>query len=143
MRNIEIRDLSKAFGGRPVLHDLCMTLPSGRVTCLMGPSGIGKTTLLRLLAGLEAPDGGTVTGMDGARIGMVFQEDRLLDWQRAPGLWRYCHDFATPEVDALVAALGDATAVLDRFRADGRGGGLNEYVVLRRNDVPGGGAPVR
>lgn len=69
--------------------------------------------------------------------------DRLLDWQRAPGLWRYCHDFTTPEVSALVAALGDTAAVLDRFRADGRGGGLNEYVVLRRRGVPCGGAPVR
>ena len=80
MRDIAIKGLAKSYGDKQVLHNLCMTLPSGRVTCLMGPSGIGKTTLLRLLAGLEAPDGGTITGMDGARIGMVFQEDRLLDW---------------------------------------------------------------
>lgn len=80
MADIIIRGLRKRYGDREVLRDFSMTLPEGRVTCLMAPSGAGKTTLLRLLAGLEAPDAGTVTGLDGLRLGVVFQEDRLLNW---------------------------------------------------------------
>ena len=80
MADIIIQGLCKRYGDRAVLDGFCLTLPSGRITCLMAPSGAGKTTLLRLLAGLEAPDAGTISGLEGLRIGMVFQEDRLLSW---------------------------------------------------------------
>lgn len=45
----------------------------------MAPSGWGKTTLLRILMGLEQPDGGEITGLTGLRISAVFQEDRLCE----------------------------------------------------------------
>ena len=45
----------------------------------MAPSGIGKTTLLRILMGLETPDSGTIRGLEGRRLSAVFQEDRLCD----------------------------------------------------------------
>jgi len=79
MRDIAIDHLSKAYGGRDVLRDLCLRFPGGGLSCLMAPSGAGKTTLLRILMGLEAPDSGRVTGLEGARIAPVFQEDRLLE----------------------------------------------------------------
>lgn len=80
MSDIVIEGLCKRYGDRDVLRDFSATLPGGRVTCLMAPSGAGKTTLLRLLAGLETPDAGKIVGLDGARLGVVFQENRLLDW---------------------------------------------------------------
>ena len=80
MSDIIINGLRRRYGDKDVLRDFSLTLPEGRVTCLMAPSGAGKTTLLRLLAGLEAPDAGTVTGLEGLRLGVVFQEDRLLNW---------------------------------------------------------------
>lgn len=73
---MEIRRLCKSFEGRAVLENVDLTVPDGAVLCLMAPSGRGKTTLLRCIAGLETPDGGTVTGVP-ERIGFVFQEDRL------------------------------------------------------------------
>ena len=73
---MEIQQLCKSFEGRAVLENVDLTVPDGAVLCLMAPSGRGKTTLLRCIAGLETPDGGTVTGVP-ERIGFVFQEDRL------------------------------------------------------------------
>lgn len=80
IRDIAVEHLSMAFGDHVVLRDVSMRLKAGQVTALMGPSGIGKTTLARILSGLQAPDAGTMRGLDGLRIGMVFQEDRLIEW---------------------------------------------------------------
>lgn len=72
--------LCKAYGEKRVLEDFSLALPERGVVTLFGPSGCGKTTLLHTLAGLLEPDGGQVTGRDGRRVSMVFQEDRLLPW---------------------------------------------------------------
>ena len=74
-----IQGLYKAFDGKQVLRDFSAVLPAGRVTGLMAPSGTGKTTLLRILMGLERPDRGTITGLQGLRLSAVFQEDRLCE----------------------------------------------------------------
>lgn len=66
---------------RPVLVDCSLALPERGAVCLLGPSGCGKTTVLRLLAGTLAPRLGAVTGLAGGRVGMVFQDDRLLPWE--------------------------------------------------------------
>jgi phospholipid/cholesterol/gamma-HCH transport system ATP-binding protein len=56
---VEIRNLKYGVGGRPVFDGLAMEIPRGRVTAVMGPSGTGKTTLLRLITGQVAADGGS------------------------------------------------------------------------------------
>ena len=77
---IRIQNLQKAYGEKKVLDHFSRELPDHGVVCLTGASGRGKTTLLRILAGLEPADGGRITGMDGRKIAFVFQEDRLLPW---------------------------------------------------------------
>ena len=57
--------------------------------------------------------------------------DYLLGWQQAQGVFRYCHHFADEEVKALAAAVRDVAQLADCFRADGRTGNLNEYLVFR------------
>ena len=57
---IEVHDLTVTYDGREVLQHVTLTAPDGAHIALMGPSGCGKTTLLRVLAGLRAPDGGSV-----------------------------------------------------------------------------------
>lgn len=72
--------VKKSYGRQLVVSDFSLSLPSQGVIALCGPSGCGKTTLMRLIAGLEKADGGTVSGIDGAQISIIFQEDRLLPW---------------------------------------------------------------
>ncbi|WP_409968945.1 ATP-binding cassette domain-containing protein [Bengtsoniella intestinalis] len=74
---ITVKNLTKSYQGQVVLHDFNATFQTGLLTCVLGASGIGKTTLLRLLMGLESPDSGTILGLDGLRPSVVFQEDRL------------------------------------------------------------------
>ncbi|WP_413228340.1 ABC transporter ATP-binding protein [Actinomyces trachealis] len=57
---MEVQHLTKAYRGRPALADLNLTLPAGRITGLMGANGCGKTTLLKILAGVLADYEGTV-----------------------------------------------------------------------------------
>ena len=75
---MKIQHLCKSFDGKVVLDHVSLTLESGGTACLMAPSGRGKTTLLRCIAGLETPDGGQITDLP-ERIAYVFQEDRLCD----------------------------------------------------------------
>jgi iron(III) transport system ATP-binding protein len=58
---LEITGLAMSFGGQPILHGVDLTVPKGTVTAVVGASGCGKTTLLRLIAGFETPDGGTIS----------------------------------------------------------------------------------
>jgi ATP-binding cassette subfamily C protein len=87
---LELRDVSFAYDGRPVLRSVSLTIPARRITALVGTSGAGKTTLLDVLMGLRNPDAGLVLvdgvpleSLDAAawrsRIGYVPQEPILLD----------------------------------------------------------------
>ncbi len=75
--DIIINHLSKRFGKKEVISNFSARIKEGRVTSLMAPSGWGKTTLLRIMAGLEKLDEGRIEGLEKKRISMVFQEDRL------------------------------------------------------------------
>jgi sulfate transport system ATP-binding protein len=57
---IDVRNVSKSFNGFQALEDVSLSVPDGSLTALLGPSGGGKSTLLRVIAGLEAPDSGDV-----------------------------------------------------------------------------------
>jgi sulfate transport system ATP-binding protein len=80
--SIEARDVSKSFGDFHALRGVSVTIKPGQLTAVLGPSGGGKSTLLRVIAGLETPDSGTViindkdvTGVPARQrgIGFVFQ----------------------------------------------------------------------
>ncbi|WP_380179827.1 phospholipid ABC transporter ATP-binding protein MlaF [Kalamiella sp. sgz302252] len=57
---VDVRGVSFARGDRPVFDNISLTVPKGKVTAIMGPSGIGKTTLLRLIGGQLRPDAGEI-----------------------------------------------------------------------------------
>ena len=90
---LELRDLSKNYGGRTVLDRLSHRFEPGRFVAIMGESGVGKSTLLNLIAGLDAPDGGQVivdgtpmsaldddaaTRLRRTRMGFIFQAFHVL-----------------------------------------------------------------
>jgi NitT/TauT family transport system ATP-binding protein len=85
---VDIKDLAIAYGkAPPVLAGFTAALERGSFTTVVGPSGVGKSTLLRVLSGLTAPAAGTVDmPMQPERgrrpVALVFQEARLLPWRR-------------------------------------------------------------
>ncbi len=84
---LEVRGVRKSFGELKVLDGIEFTVQNGRFACIVGESGCGKTTLLRIMAGIERPDEGSITyNGQPVRIddvGYVFQDDRLLPWMSA------------------------------------------------------------
>jgi len=64
---LEVNNITRVFGGRPVVDDVSLTVMPGQVTCLLGPSGCGKSTTLRIIAGVDWPDSGEIR-IDGTRI---------------------------------------------------------------------------
>ena len=76
---IELTDLCFSYGDKEIFKDLSFTFPDQGVFAIMGRSGEGKTTLLRLLAGLEKPTAGKLESTH-ERIAFAFQEPRLLPW---------------------------------------------------------------
>ena len=75
---LEAINIKKSFS-EPVLNGISLALQKGEILGLVGPNACGKTTLLRILAGLERADQGEVRRE--GRMGLVFQEDRLLPWK--------------------------------------------------------------
>lgn len=73
---VRVAQLQKRFGDHQVISDLSFSLAAGERLALFAPSGAGKTTLIRILAGLEKADGGTMTVADPAPV-VLFQEPRL------------------------------------------------------------------
>ena len=78
---IRLDNVSKAFGGKAVLSGISYDFEEGKRYVVTGASGVGKTTLLRLICALIRPDAGRVEVAEGTRVRAVFQEDRLLPWR--------------------------------------------------------------
>ena len=72
-----IEGVTKRFGDNTVLDNINAVFEDSGITCVMGESGVGKTTLMRIIMGLEKPDAGRVDGS--GRVSAVFQEDRLIE----------------------------------------------------------------
>ena len=81
--SIIITDLCKIYDDNEVLKNVNITLKDNSIYCLMGASGIGKTTLLRIIMGLEHADSGCMSGIDTKNISCMFQEDRLIPYLSA------------------------------------------------------------
>ena len=74
--DIFIQNISKSYGEKQVLSHFSCVIPQGSSQAVMAPSGTGKTTLLRLILGLEQPEEGRISGIP-TRKSALFQEDRL------------------------------------------------------------------
>ena len=90
-RFISIEGIAKRYGATTIFEDLWLTIPRGGFTCVIGHSGCGKTTVLNILAGLDAPSEGVVI-VDGQAIegpsldrAVIFQSHALLPWRTVMG----------------------------------------------------------
>jgi len=106
--SIKQKSYDAAAGGNlRVIDGLSLSLGKGEVGALVGPSGCGKTTLLRIIAGLDRDYEGRVVLPDHGRLGMVFQEPRLLPWRTLEQNVRLAAPLASEDdLAALFGALG-------------------------------------
>ena len=130
MMELRVEHLCKRYGENAVLDDISFTARVG-VTRLLGPSGIGKTTLLRVLLGLETPDSGTVNG-DKFRWTAVFQENRLLEGLDAEGNLRFVlgANYNAASAQALLEELGLGDVGKKKVRD--YSGGMQRRLALAR-----------
>lgn len=77
---IKINRLKKNYDSKKIFNDFNMNIEPYEITCILGPSGVGKTTLFNVISGLTDYDGGEITGIENRNISYLFQEPRLLPW---------------------------------------------------------------
>ena len=77
--DILMEKINKSYGDKEVLRDFTTKFEEGTVTFITGESGIGKTSIIRILMGLEGYQSGRISGLEGKEISVVFQDDCLCD----------------------------------------------------------------
>ena len=148
MAEVTLRGISKAFGDTMAVDNISLTVPDGAFVVLLGPTGAGKTTTLRLIAGLEAPDAGDLAigeadmaGLPPAarNVAMVFQQyslyphlsvrDNLAFPLRAPVL-----DLAEPDIAETVERVAETLSIrhkLDNKATELSGGEMQRVSIGR------------
>lgn len=124
---MKLTDVTFAYGEKVILDRFSLTLPDSGVTALAGSSGCGKTTLLRLLAGLEVPKSGIIDAPN--ETAMLFQENRLLPGLTAAqqvGIVLPRGESPLPWLDAV--GLADAASL----QPEELSGGMQRRVALAR-----------
>ena len=133
---IILKNISKSYGGKAVLDNVNIEIPGSGVFGIFGASGQGKTTLIRLLCGLEKPDGGEIIGSDGMNFSVVFQEDRLFPSLTALGNVSLVSDETTARrLLDLVGLHGSEDTSPDELS-----GGMSRRVAIARALAYGGDA---
>ena len=117
----------------PVFENLNLTIPDTGITAVIAPSGVGKTTLLRLVAGLEVPELGEIYGGagEGIRVSYVFQEQRLLPWYTAFENVKVATRRTEGEISTFLNEFG-ITPELSEKRPSELSGGQRQRVCLAR-----------
>jgi polar amino acid transport system ATP-binding protein len=110
---LRLTQLGKRFGSREVLRGIDLFLPEAKALAVIGPSGGGKSTLLRIVAGLEHPDSGSVE-LNGEKV--VFEDEPLLRHRRSIGTV-----FQMFNLFPHLSALGNITLPLEKVHGFGRG----------------------
>jgi ATP-binding cassette subfamily F protein 3 len=119
---IQLSDVAKAYGGQPIFNGLSWRLVPGERIGLVGPNGVGKTTLCRIVVGIEEPDAGTVSRARDASVGYLAQEaasvgagsvlaEALSGFEEVWRLEREMEEVAA----ALAAVPADTSALTDRY----------------------------
>jgi len=140
---IDVRDVAKKFGSNPVLKKISLQLPVGQIMGLIGPSGAGKTTLVKAILGMEKVDAGTTTVLGTPmpnrkvmqRIGYMAQSDALYEDLTARENIRFFAELMSVPKQKLADAIAHAAQVvnlndaLDR-RVSAYSGGMKRRLSL-------------
>jgi ATPase subunit of ABC transporter with duplicated ATPase domains len=134
--SVDLRGVGFGYGPRPVLHDVTVTIGSGMRIAVVGPNGVGKSTLLRLIAGLEQPESGAVTVTPPqATIGFLPQErDRRSGETLGDYLSRRT---GVAAAEATMQSAAAALAQPDRAADDAYAAALDHYLAIGGPDLAG------
>lgn len=129
--DIILKNICKAYDGKIIYDNYSAVFKEGVVTGIMAPSGEGKTTLLRMLMGVEKPDSGEILGMEGAKKSAVFQEDRLCENLTAEANIRLVNPkLSAAEVREALASIGLGDS-LEQPVCEFSGGMRRRVAILR------------
>ena len=132
---IELTNITAAAGGKEILKDLNAVFEDNITYCIMGPSGIGKTTLLKIISGILKPDKGEIKGLDGKKKSFVFQENRLIEWLNVFDNIKY----VTDNEQSIESALKDTGLWEDRKKLPPElSGGMARRAAIARAAAFGG-----
>ncbi len=114
---LEVKDLSRGYNGTPLFSDLDLTVEVGDRVAIIGPNGIGKTTLLRSLCGELTPDSGTVKWSENSNLG-YFAQDHAADFASDTSLYDWMDQWKQPTDDeqAIRGTLGRLLFSQDEIR---------------------------
>lgn len=135
MSVLEVNDIHKSFNGIEVLKGISFSLRKGEVLAILGPSGGGKTTLLRCINNLETPDTGTI---EGEVRGLVFQQFNLFPqytvWQNIQLAPKLLNKYTQEELDAKTESLLKKVDMSDKkdFYPWQLSGGQQQRVAIAR-----------
>ena len=141
--DLHLDRISHRYGRVEVLSDISLTIPQGRIVCIVGPSGCGKSTLLRMIGGLERPDQGAVLQQGEVPgdclnpLTFVFQDFALLPWRTVAGnVALVLEDHALPRAqrERIVADVLARTKLTDFREALPKqlSGGMKQRVAIAR-----------
>ena len=141
--DIRLDAISHSYGDTEVLRDISLDIPTGKIVCLVGPSGCRKSTLLRLLGGLERPSAGRVLQLGSPPEGClnpltyVFQDFALLPWRSVHGnisLVLEDHGIKGARANDIIADVLARTKLSDFKNALPRqlSGGMKQRVAIAR-----------
>ena len=141
--DLTIDGLTHRYDAVEVLSDISLTIPSGRIVCIVGPSGCGKSTLLRMIGGLERPSAGQVLQLGAPPadclnpLTFIFQEFALLPWRSVAGnvaLVLEDHGLSRTDREARIAQVLARTNLTDFADALPRqlSGGMKQRVAIAR-----------
>jgi len=83
--SLEIKKLKKSYPGKMVFNGIDISIKEKKINCLLGVSGIGKTTLLNAICGLTPVDSGDISDFKDKSFSFIFQEPRILNWKTVYG----------------------------------------------------------
>ncbi len=128
---MEVKNICKSFDEKKVLKNVSFSIPKTGILAIVGKSGIGKTTLLRIVAGLETADSGTIES-NSVKIAYKFQEPRLFPWLTAlENVTAVIEPNACSEIaHSYLSSVGLSDA--EKLYPDQLSGGMQQRVSLAR-----------
>lgn len=133
---LTVRNLKKGYTEIPIFENFNLIIEEKKITCILGPSGIGKTTLLNVISGITNADSGDLSDFKSRNFSYIFQEPRLLRWKTVYGNISFVLKdlYSKKETDRITNKYIDMVG-LAKFRdyyPDNISGGMTQRVSIAR-----------